>query len=91
MDLKQKLETLKDRLTNVSGPALIVFSMLCIGAAGLMNQAQQRPGASQDAGELIASRDCMESGFETAAGRVGCLVPVVLPLMDGQVDDTWFE
>ncbi|MEL7115777.1 MAG: hypothetical protein AAGP08_09325 [Pseudomonadota bacterium] len=62
---------------DVRGLVLIGFSALCLTAAGLFHDQQQRRAMA--AGLASAStplRDCMREGINTTSGRVGCFQPV---------------
>lgn len=69
----------------LKGPALIALSICCIGAAGLAHQVQKRQGGFDGPADTVAAADCMEIGFDTPYGRVGCLTPVILPLVEDEL------
>jgi hypothetical protein len=39
---------------------------------------------------MIAASDCMDEGFVTPQGHIGCITPVVAPLVDGRITKTTY-
>lgn len=63
---------------NLRGLVLIGFSGLCLLAAGLAENAQDRRSLSSSLASATApsGRDCMRQSINTASGIVGCFQPV---------------
>ena len=68
---------------NVRGLVLIGFSAACLGVAGLGHHAEKKRAMSMALTKTMLSRDCMNEGFKTPGGRVGCITQVSFPLFKG--------
>ncbi len=68
---------------DLRGLVLIGFSAACIGVAGLAYQESKRKSMSRGLALATAGfgSTCMRNGFDTTAGRVGCLTQTSFGLL----------